>query len=267
MATRGRVADMQIKIASGSASAGFATIGTGLAMALPDQKWIGFVLIAIGLLIFVFDIRFEHGEIESGERRLGKLLHSNPRRRMIGLLGMVIFGLGFIASAAVYLWPQTKPWKHDLEDLYTTDTNGLGNLERKWEVGISDQDKGLSTTLILRFRLYEDFNSNIDYISIFIPETHNALIGDEQIYGLIKWLRDQIPPFRKDLQNSVGVGESRPGVPYAEAKDMKFSGRVFIYSMSNFTQVQLGELTTWYKTADMDLQIHGYDYWAANKDR
>jgi hypothetical protein len=186
---------------------------------------------------------------------------------MITLVGMIVFGLGFVGSAAVYFWPHAKPWKHSLEDLYATDTNGLGNLERKWEVGISNPDKGLQrTALFLRFRLYQDFSSNIDYISIFIPETHNALI-DEQIYELIKWLRDQIPPFRKELQNSVGVGTSRPGEPYAEAKNMKFSGRVFIYTMNNFTLVQLGELTSWYKAADIDLQLRGYEYWIANKDR
>jgi hypothetical protein len=112
-------------------------------------------------------------------------------------LGSKNFGLGFIGSAAVYFWPHAKPWKHSLEHLYATDTNGRGNLEGKWEVGVSNPDKGLKrTTLFLRFRLYQDFNSNIDYISIFIPEMHNALI-DEQIYGLIKWLRDQIPPSAK----------------------------------------------------------------------
>jgi hypothetical protein len=219
--------------------------------------WVGLIL-AVGLIgaAIVIALRGEASEPRSGHRR-----------RMIALVGMIVFGLGFVGSAAVYFWPHAKPWKHSLEDLYATDTNGLGNLERKWEVGVSNPDKGLQrTTLFLRFRLYQDFNSNIDYISIFIPETHNALI-DEQIYGLIKWLRDQIPPFRKDLQNSVGVGMSRPGVPYAEAKDMKFSGRVFIYTMNNFTLVQLGELTSWYKAADMDLQIRGYDYWIANKDR
>jgi hypothetical protein len=230
----------------------------GVLKEYPAPFFWGGLILAVGLIgaAIVIALRGEASEPRSGHRR-----------RMIALVSMIVFGLGFVGSAAVYFWPHAKPWKHSLEDLYATDTNGLGNLERNWEVGVSNPDKGLQrTTLFLRFRLYLDFNSNIDYISIFIPETHNALI-DEQIYGLIKWLRDQIPPFRKDLQNSVGVGTSRPGVPYAEAKDMKFSGRVFIYTMNNFTLVQLGELTSWYKAADMDLQIRGYDYWIAHKDR
>jgi hypothetical protein len=97
---------MQVKIASGSASTGLGIIGTGLAMALPAQTWIGILLIVIGALVFLFDIRFEHGQIESGDHRFGRLLRSNnPRRKMIALIGMIVFGVGFIASAAVYFWP------------------------------------------------------------------------------------------------------------------------------------------------------------------
>jgi hypothetical protein len=108
MVTRGRVATMKMKITSGSASAGLAIVGTGLAMALPEQKWMGFVLIGISAVVFGFDIRFEHGEIGSGERRLGRLLHSNDRRRrMIALICMIISGPIFVGSAAVYFWPRS----------------------------------------------------------------------------------------------------------------------------------------------------------------
>src|ERR1700732_4640702 len=58
------------------------------------------------------------------------------RRRMTALMGMIIFGLGFLGSAAIYFWPArpasvdtsiaasstpaTKPWKHSLEELYAS---------------------------------------------------------------------------------------------------------------------------------------------------
>jgi hypothetical protein len=70
-----------------------------------------------------------------------------------------------------------------------------------------------------------------------------------------------------DLKNSVGTGMSARGIPYAEGKDLKFSGRIFVYTMQPFTPIQIGDLMKWYQDAGMSLQIRGTDYWEANKDR
>lgn len=95
---------MQFKIASGSAGSGFGIVGTGLAWAIPEQRWIGLLLAAIGVLVFLFDVRFERGEIESGERRLGWLFHAKrlSRRKMIALIGMLICGVGFLIFTSIY---------------------------------------------------------------------------------------------------------------------------------------------------------------------
>ena len=171
------------------------------------------------------------------------------------------------ATSAARPAQPTKPWKHTLEELYGSDFPDLGSSERTPEVQISDPSRGLQpTTVKLRFRLYYDFRSNTDFLSIFIPVSHNVLI-DDKIYDIIKSLRDEIPAMRDDLQKSIGFGLQGPGVPYTEAKDMKSSGRVFIYTMQVFTVIKLGELTSWYQDAGMSLQIRGSDYWAANKDR
>jgi hypothetical protein len=61
---------MQVKTTSGSGAAGLGVIGTGLALALPDAKWIGWLLVAMGLLVFLFDIRIERGQIRAGGSRL-----------------------------------------------------------------------------------------------------------------------------------------------------------------------------------------------------
>jgi hypothetical protein len=113
---------------------------------------------------------------------------------------------------------------------------------------------------------YIKISGAIPNLSIFIPVSHNILI-DDKIYDVIKHLRDEIPRRRECLHNNIGVGASAPGLSYTEAKDMTFSGRVFIYTIQNFTIVQLGELATWYQGANMSLQIRGHDYWFANKDR
>jgi len=117
-----------------------------------------------------------------------------------------------------------------------------------------------------QFKVHQDFRSNTDFISIFIPLTQNFLI-DSQIFGLIKYLRDQIPTHRDELRHTVIMGMRGRGMPYNDSKDMKFSGRVFIYTAHPYTVIQLGELMQWYQEAGMALEIRGLDYWDANKDR
>jgi len=207
------------------------------------------------------------------------------RRRMIAIAGMFVCGIGFLTFATIYFWPHRpaspaappaaatdappahqKPWKHELEDLFASDFTDVGSTERTHEVTVTSQSQDVKLPLRLRFRLHLDFRSNTDYASIFIPNISDARISD-QLYGLIKWMRDQILEWREDLRNTVIVGSRQPGVPYTEATDMRFSGRVFIYTLENFTVIQLGELSSWYRDAGIALQIRGSEYWHANKDR
>jgi hypothetical protein len=163
---------------------------------------------------------------------------------------------------------RTKPWKHELEDLYNSDFNHLLSTQQEWEIRGSETPSDDPTPIIvkMRFRIYQDFNSGSDFVSIFIPVSHN-IKTDDKIYELIQFVRDQIPTRYHDLKNSVGVGMAGPGLPYSEGKDLRFSGRVFIYTMQPFTPIQIGELMRWYQDAGLSLQIRGSDYWNANKDR
>jgi hypothetical protein len=42
---------MHVQTTSGSAGAAFGIIGTGVALALPDEKWIGWIIAAIGAAV------------------------------------------------------------------------------------------------------------------------------------------------------------------------------------------------------------------------
>lgn len=267
---------MRIKIASGSAAAGFGIVGTGLAMALPEEKWIGFLIIATGLTIFVFDIRFERGQIEAGEHRLGLIFHRKQPQKMVALIGMILSGIAFAGFCSWYFWPHSErvppttagarppapnPWKHELEDLYASDFSDLLSGEKTFDSTFRDTTLDKEFVVKSRVRLYFDFRTNTDFISIFIP-----MVRDEVIIELIKILRDKIPEFRES-ERGIIVGTSGGGDPYVDSKDMKFSGRVFVYTMQPLTVIQLGELTSWYQDAGMGLQIRGTAYWQANKDR
>jgi hypothetical protein len=56
---------MRVTVTSGSASSALGLAGTGLALVWPDQKWIGGILIALAVLIFLFDIRVERGKFRA----------------------------------------------------------------------------------------------------------------------------------------------------------------------------------------------------------
>jgi hypothetical protein len=289
MATHDRVARMQIRIGSGSFSTGLGVIGTGLAMAFPDQKWIGFVLIAIGLLIFLFDIRFEHGEMESGDRRLGRLIHSaDPKRRMIALLGMIIFGLGFIGCTAVYFWPKSvarpersaqippvqslatprpalsinsQPPPHLLLSLYMTEeshiTGGIDDFTSRPILVTDDKWKGIRKVYC---RIYYNKDSHAKYVAVYI--THGQSTFDV-ILTLVRHIEAYLlhsmqSPLIQSLQLK-NQGESTPETP----SSYQFSGRVYIYHEDMLGPEETGDLSRAYRSNGMTVQFRGNDYMLA----
>ena len=198
-------------------------------------------------------------------------LHEKGKRPIVfgPILTMALGALIFCGGASWYFWPSNsphKPWKHTLEDLYLSDFSDLLSIERKVETTISDQSRGLEPTKVeIRVRDYQDYRSNSDFLSIFIPMANDVRIADA-IYGIIKGGRDQFRSIRDDLHNSVGIG-SGSGTSYSESKNLIFSGRIFIYTSQPFNVIQLGELASWYRDGSMVLEIRGHDYWWANKDR
>jgi hypothetical protein len=207
-------------------------------------------------------------------------------RRAIALAGMLAFGVGIAGTVVIYFWstsskgpvipavsspsatlPNKAPWKHTLEQLYELDFPDLLNGEEKLSVTVANSEIGLKeTTISLRFRVHEDFRSGTYFISMFIPSSNNTVI-DEGTYGIIEKLRDAVVTEADKFRKGIVAGMSQPGTPYTDSTQMKFSGRVFIYTLQPFSVIQLGELTSWYLTSGIALQIRGMEYWQVNKDR
>lgn len=140
------------------------------------------------------------------------------------------------------------------------------SLEQRLDTAISDQSRGLGpTTIQIRLRDYQDYRSNTDFLSIFIPQSNDVRIAD-RIYEIIKSIRDRLRSIRDELHNSIGIGMGS-GTTYSESRNLTFSGRVYIYTSQPFTVIQLGELGSWYRDAGMSLEIRGHDYWWPRKDR
>jgi hypothetical protein len=100
---------MQIKTTSGSGGAGLGVIGTGLAMALPEAKWIGWALVALGVVVIVFDVRIERGHVAIGSSQsLGQRL-----KRVWPQYLMVFSGCLFFVGLVGFLQLNVTPPKHD----------------------------------------------------------------------------------------------------------------------------------------------------------
>ena len=115
---------------SGSLSVAIGLVGAGAVVVWPDQRWIGWVLIAVGLLTFAFDVRLESGRLRVGSAPLDKMGLDKPStgaRLTFGLLAHRFFAwrmypLATIAAMimAFYLgvWRQyenSKPLPDQLE--------------------------------------------------------------------------------------------------------------------------------------------------------
>ena len=98
---------MQIKTTSGSGAAGLGIVGTGLALALPDIKWIGWLLVAAGLFVFLFDVRIERGHVAVGSpQSLRQRLKRMWPQYLMGLSG-VLFLVGLVGFLQLNVDPPT----------------------------------------------------------------------------------------------------------------------------------------------------------------
>jgi hypothetical protein len=102
---------MHFKTTSGSGAGALGIIGTGLALALPDAKWIGWTLVGVGLLVFVFDVHIERGHIA-----VGSSVSLRERfQRMWPQYLMAICGIGFFVGLVAFLQLYvTSPAKEEL---------------------------------------------------------------------------------------------------------------------------------------------------------
>ena len=89
---------MGIEVGPGSLAGALGLLGVGIAMIVPDNKWIGGIFILAAVAIMFFDIRFTGWQLSG---------HA-PSGSSIALWGMIVFGLGFIFCAGWYFWPSSN---------------------------------------------------------------------------------------------------------------------------------------------------------------
>jgi hypothetical protein len=103
---------MRFKTTSGSGAGALGIIGTGLALALPDAKWIGWTLVGIGLLVFVFDVHIERGQIAVAS----SVSLKERFQRMWPQYVMAICGIGFFVGLVAFLQLNVSPPTREISE-------------------------------------------------------------------------------------------------------------------------------------------------------
>jgi hypothetical protein len=103
---------MRFTVASGSLFTSFSIIAGGVALMLPDQHWIGGIIMLIGVFALIFDVKFEHGHLATGSPQtlLERLKVIWPQVVIVfSLLGLVAGAWGLYKQHAVRGGPHSTP--------------------------------------------------------------------------------------------------------------------------------------------------------------
>jgi hypothetical protein len=158
---------------------------------------------------------------------------------------------------------EKKPWKHTLEDLYKTDFNLL-SLEQPILTLAKNDSNGLNIMIESKLRIWYDFASRVDFIAVYIPPVRDSRI---EVMQLINAILDRVPELYSKLKSDISAAAGAPGVAMEQSANLIFSGRVFLYTDNSISIIDLGKLTEAYEKKGIHIQMRGYDYWFANKDR
>jgi hypothetical protein len=88
---------MGVEIGPGSLAGALGLLGVGIAMIIPDNKWIGAFFIFAAVVVLFFDMRI-------GGNGVTAHFPSHKYSRL-ALNGMILFGVGFLLCTAWYFWP------------------------------------------------------------------------------------------------------------------------------------------------------------------
>ena len=109
------------------------TCGTGLAMAIPEYKWIGWAVVALAFAVFIFQVRVENGGLRAQ-------LPRGPR--MFPLIGMIASALAFIGFGLWYHVSTQEGLGFEITEVIF-DPNGPG----EFYVAFRIANLGLPTTI------------------------------------------------------------------------------------------------------------------------
>lgn len=133
---------------------------------------------------------------------------------------------------------------HDHTTVFT-----LSNMAIDWKDG---------TILHIKRSVYCDYQAGTQFVGFYIP-SGNQFLNSDKTYRVALKLVNFVNPTMEELRKDIGGGEGYRN-QITLLKNLKFSGRVFLYHEDELTIVQQGEIIKAYKASNFEVQFRGPDY-------
>jgi TIR domain len=130
-----------------------------------------------------------------------------------------------------------------LREYFDTDFPSVLNAASTLSLTIKQADS--TATFDVRGRVHYDFDSGTKYVSYFIPAGPEALALSEGAAMNTQWLFDAV--------KGIIVQTGYPGERALDAADLKFSGRVFLYTEDLFSEEQMNKVEKMAKERGLDV--------------
>jgi hypothetical protein len=184
-------------------------------------------------------------------------------RKMIALIGMVIFGFGFLSCAAWFFWPQrteapkaaTIEQPKSLADFFKEDFPNFMKMNHALTLGL--ERKGLPTAKIdVNIAVYMDFASKTKFYGVYVSHSDVTYNFCVLFPG---WYKDQFNALQSGLLTiAKDPADSGP----TDGRDLTFSGRLYLYTEDDLSLSEKAFLENSYKNSDPPLSVifRGHDY-------
>ena len=210
---------------------------------LPDQRWIGAILIALAVLLLVFDVHIDNGRLVASRKKMLSLF-------LIASGGLLIIaGLVLRFEFPAYDWNVNGTDSSDnksvtkddlnalsLEILWKTDFNtGSYKIIQEFETVLFSMDGSRIGTFTYGVGLYGDFSSKSIFMSLYVPGTAHG-------FDLAKILADQFPVYLEDAKTNIHVWTSPSGDQSQPISDnLQFTNVIYVYLDNVFNDQQMND--------------------------
>ena len=133
-------------------------------------------------------------------------------------------------------------------DYFETDSLGIFKIDRELRAATKS---GLIGVVVSGW-VHLDFDANATHISCLIPDTENGAIAAVALAGHPEWVLDVL--------DDVSVTESGPGDDKTHSSDLKFTGRMFLYTEWEPTEEEISVLKNKGQGVGVDVRIRGPRY-------
>ena len=167
-------------------------------------------------------------------------------------IGVVVWGLPFFVSKTTDKGETTVSIKQP-RTIKEHFENDFPEYMKIGNVATATHADG-SPPAVIPWSVYYDFPKQAKFISLFVPDCDTT-------FGDCKFLTEYIHEFLEKVEKDVSTSELSPGdSDPIESKDVRFTGRVYIYHEGNLTVSEKGKLSDFYKERGMSVQLRGTDF-------